>query len=101
MSTPVPFAWRALYLNLGLNLFGLLTIAVCNVLHWYCEAIAYYLYGALFLGAPLFVLTLWGAPPGTFARPRLPQTQHYRRLFFLNLAIVALLFIPTFVAVFF
>ncbi|UOQ69405.1 hypothetical protein [Hymenobacter volaticus] len=73
MFNPEPFAWWALYLNLCLNLFGLLVIDVCNVLHWYCAAIAYYLYSALLLGVPLFVLTLWGllrAPLLAQATPR-------------------------------
>ncbi|UOQ69286.1 hypothetical protein [Hymenobacter volaticus] len=101
MANLAPFAWLALYLNLGLNLFGLLTIISCNILHWSCAAIAYYLYAALWLGVPLFILTLWGAPSGTFTRPRLAQARRYRRLFLLNLGIVALLFIPAVVAVFF
>ena len=100
MATPAPFAWPALYLNLSLNLFGLLTIGWCNIRHQYCAAIATYLYGALFLGVPLFGLTLWGAPSGTFTRSRLAQARRYRRVFLLNLGIVAVLFIPAFVAVF-
>lgn len=101
MANPAPFAWPALYLNLSLNLFGLLTLVACNGLHWYCAAIAYYLYGALLLGVPLFGLTLWAAPPGTFTHPRLAPARRYRRLFLLNLGIVALLFLPALVAVFF
>ena len=94
MATLESLARKALYLNLGLNLLGLLTIVVCNVGRMSCFALAYYLYGALFLGPPLFVLTIWGAPPGTFRRPRLPQARRYRRLFWLNLGIVALIFLP-------
>lgn len=94
MATLESLAWKALYLNLGLNLFGLLAIVVCNVLRVYCVAVVYYCSGALFLGPPLFVLTLWGAPPGTFRRPRLPQARRYRNVFWLNLGIVALIFLP-------
>ena len=101
MSARESFAWKALYTTLGMNSVGLLTIVGCNVLHWYCFGVVYYLSGALFLGVPLFILTLWGAPVGTFTHPRPPRAQRYRRLFFLNLTLVALVFLPAGIAVFF
>ncbi|MBO3272339.1 hypothetical protein [Hymenobacter defluvii] len=96
MATLKSLAWKGLYLNLALNLFGLLAIVVCNVGHVYCFALVYYLSGALFLGPPLLLLTIEGAPAGTFRRPRLPQAHRYRTLFWLNQGIVALIFLPTF-----
>jgi hypothetical protein len=93
--------WSALYGNLSLNAAGILIIFSCNVLHQGCGGIALYLGAALFAGVPLFVVTLVTAPVGAFKAPSTSSSRHYRRLFFLNLGLVALIFIPASIAVFF
>jgi hypothetical protein len=93
--------WSTLYGNLSLNAAGILVIFSCNVLHQGCEGIALYLGAALFAGAPLFVVTLVTAPAGAFKAPSTSSSRRYRRLFFLNLCLVALIFIPASIAIFF
>lgn len=92
-------SWSALYSNLALNVMGILVIFSCNVLHQGCELVAFYLGAALFAGVPLFVVTLAVAPVGAFQAPG--TSRRYRRLFFLNLGLVAFIFIPTSIAIFF
>jgi hypothetical protein len=93
--------WGALYSNLSLNVAGLLLIFSCNVLRQGCWGGVLYLGAALFVGIPLFIVTLVAAPAGVFRAPRSGNSQRYRNLFFLNLSIVALIFIPASIAVFF
>lgn len=92
-------SWDALYSNIALNVTGILVLFSCNVLHQGCEGVALYLGVALFAGVPLFVVTLAAAPVGAFQATG--TSRRYRRLFFLNLGLVALIFIPASIAVFF
>jgi len=93
--------WSALYSNLSLNAAGILVIFSCNVLHQGCGGIALYLGAALFVGVALFFVILVTAPAGAFKAPSTSSSRRYRRLFFLNLGLVALIFIPASIAVFF
>lgn len=95
------FGWSALYSNLGLNVAGLLIIFNCNVRRQGCEGVVLYLGAALLAGLPLFVVTLAAAPVGAFRALGTSSSRRYRRLFFLNLGLVALIFIPASIAVFF
>jgi hypothetical protein len=94
-------SWSALYSNLSLNVVGILVIFSCNVLHQGCEGVALYLGAALFAGVPLFVVTLATAPAGSLKAPSTSNSRCYRRLFFLNICLVALVFIPASIAIFF
>jgi hypothetical protein len=94
-------SWSALYGNLGLNVAGMLVIFSCNVLGQGCEGLYLYFWAALFLGVPLFVVTLVAAPAGAFRAQGPASSKRYRRLFFLNLGLVALIFLPASIAVLF
>ncbi|MGI4737447.1 MAG: hypothetical protein ACRYG7_19960 [Janthinobacterium lividum] len=93
-------SWGALYSNIGLNGAGILTIFNCNVLHQGCEGLYLYFWAALFLGVPLFLITLFVAPTGAFRVQGPASSKRYRRLFLLNLGLVALIFIPASIATF-
>jgi hypothetical protein len=81
-----------LYCNVGLNIYGLATLIICNVSHVYCMPFIYYAYAAIFLGVPLFIATSALAPKGTFTLAT-PSQRTYRRLYFSNLGLVALIWL--------
>lgn len=81
-----------LYTNVALNVFGLLSIALCNVMGKYCTLVISYAVGALYLGVPLFLITMGLGIGGIFAKAS-PSGKECRRLFFINLALVALIWL--------
>jgi hypothetical protein len=99
MTTPQRLGLWLVAGNLVFNLLGFVSIVVCNLPAWYCGPYLLYASAALFVGVPLFIATIALAPPGTFAF-RQPGSR-YRRLFLLNLGLVALIWgVPTVVVLF-
>jgi hypothetical protein len=101
MNQAERIGWGALYSNIGLNVAGILAIFISNVF-WQAYGLAVlYLVSALFLGVPLFLITLFVVPVGAFRGQGPLQSKRYRRLFLLNVGLVALLFVPATSAMFF
>jgi hypothetical protein len=94
-------SWGALYCNIGLTGFGLLTIFFCNVFRQGYKMVVLYMGGALFVGVPLFLITLLAAPAGALRGQDQGDSRRYRRFFLLNLSLVALIFIPATLATLF
>lgn len=89
MTTPQRLGLWLVAGNLVFNLLGFVSIVVCNLPARYYGPYLLYASAALFVGVPLFIATIALAPPGTFAF-RQPGSR-YRRLFLLNLGLVALI----------
>ena len=83
-----------LYANVGLNVFGAASVVLCNVrpAHGpaYCQPFLVYALAAAWAGVPLFLATTALAPAGTLTA-RQPGGSRYRRLYWTNLALVAVL----------
>ncbi|OUJ73181.1 hypothetical protein [Hymenobacter crusticola] len=94
------------YANLILNIYGLFTAIAFNVypkglpfsltLGW---LFMYYAWAALYLGIPLFIITIWLAPAGTFIN-RTKAGAIYLRAFLLNQALVMLIWLAPFIYLF-
>jgi hypothetical protein len=76
-------------LNIALNVFGLL-VGVLSVWGYARAAVVCYLSAAVWLGLPLFLLTLCLLPPGTFGNAPIRWQSLFVRLILLNLGLVAL-----------
>lgn len=79
-----------LYVNVALNVFGAASVVLCNVRPAHCTPFLYYALAAGWVGAPLFLATTALAPAGTLTSRR-PGGRQYRRLYWANLGLVAVL----------
>jgi hypothetical protein len=93
-------SWGALYGCTALNGYGLIFIFSCNVFRLGCAALYLYVWGLFWVGIPLFLVTLLAAPAGVFRGPDQGESKRYRRLFLLNISVVALIFIPAIASLF-
>jgi hypothetical protein len=73
MNQAERIGWGALYSNIGLNVAGILAIFISNVFRQAYGLAVLYLVSALFLGVPLFSITLFVAPVGAWARATTKQ----------------------------
>jgi hypothetical protein len=89
-------SWGALYGCTALNAYGLVFIFSCNVFRLGCGGLYLYVWGLLWIGIPLFLVTLLAALTGVFRASDQRGSKRYRRLFLLNAGVVALIFIPAF-----
>ena len=100
MTKPAQFGLYLLYCNIGLNAYGLVSIALCNLSRRHCNPAILYAYAALYLGLPLFITISALAPKGTFTTTK-PANRRYRRLFFFNLGLAALIWLTPVLAMLF